>query len=261
MQSPIIRLICLLLILPGCLLFNASQKSSENSQQTDKPLSANDPESTDLIQEQKNLNPTSEETEALEETRKEQKTRGDMGGLLDEYELLNPTSEEREALEKTRKEQETRDDMGSLYHEHEKLKPTGAEAEALAKAIEGQKSDKSEGMELYRSFIKLLPTNPKAAENKLAEHAEIQYGAHPNVNKWVNLFFRLARDGTGPLSDHILLLELEVQMLTDIDSEKYSMQVKNLKRVLKQYAVMTKMAEREGKTPETYEMEFRLELP
>ena len=228
MQSPIIRLICLLLILPGCLLFNASQKSSENSQQTDKPLSANDPESTDLIQEQKNL---------------------------------KPASEERDALEETRKEQETRDDMGSLYHEHEKLKPTGAEAEALAKAIEGQKSDKSEGMELYRSFIKLLPTNPKAAENKLSEHAEIQYGAHPNVNKWVNLFFRLARDGTGPLSDHILLLELEVQMLTDIDSKKYSMQVKNLKRVLKQYAVMTKMAEREGKTPETYEMEFRLELP
>ena len=261
MQSPIIRLICLLLIFPGCLYFNPSQKSSENIQQTDKPLSANDPESTDLIQEHKNLNPTSEEEEALEETTKEQETPDDMGGLLHEYEKLNPTSEEREALEETTKEQETRNDIGSLLHEYEKLKPTGAEAEALAKAIEEQKSDESEGMELYRSFIKLLPTNPKAAKNKLSEHAEIQYGVHPNVNKWVNLFFRLARDGKGPLSDHILLIELEIQMLTDIDSEKYAMEIKNLNRVLKQYAVMTKMAEREGKTPEKYEMEFRLELP
>ena len=109
------------------------------------------------------------------------------------------------------------------------------------------------------TFSNVNTTN--AAQDKLSEHAKIRYGAHPNVKKWVNLCFRLARDGKGPLSDHILLIELEVQMLSDIDPEKYSMVIKNLQRVLKQYEVMAKMAKREGKTPETFEMEYRLELP
>ena len=95
MRLPILSLICLLLIIPGCFLFNSSQKSSENIQQTDKPSSVIDPQSTDIIQ------------------------------------------------------------------EYKKLKPTGAGAEALKKAVKEQQSDNSVEMELYRSFVKLLPMNPR----------------------------------------------------------------------------------------------------
>lgn len=151
-------------------------------------------------------------------------------------------------------------DSTNLIKEFKELEPTEAEAEALANYRDTLKQDKGVEMEHLRTFKKLLSTDLALARDELLKYAKIRFGDHPVLDKWLNLCFRLVHDGKGSLSDHIHLLELELQMLSDKAPEKYSMEIKSLRRARKQYEVMAKMAKSEGKTPETFEMEFILKV-
>ncbi|MDE0556193.1 MAG: hypothetical protein OXI24_18425 [Candidatus Poribacteria bacterium] len=151
-------------------------------------------------------------------------------------------------------------DSTNFIKEFKSLEPTPAEAEALANHLNALKQDKDSEMEHLRAFKKLLSTDSTLARDELVKYAKIRFGNHPILDEWLGLYFRLVQDGKGPLSDHIHLLELELQMLGNKDPEKYSMEIKSLRRARKQYEVMTKMAKSEGKTPETFEMKFILKV-
>lgn len=151
-------------------------------------------------------------------------------------------------------------EAAKLLKEHNELQPTETEAKALADYRESLRQDKGEAMESLRVFKKLVLSNPDAAKEALSKFAKLTYGEHAFVEAWSALYFRLVRDGKGPLSDHIRLTELDLQMLMDKDPEKHAEFIRNARRTLEQYEVMAKMCKLQGETPETFEMKFTLIL-
>ena len=100
------------------------------------------------------------------------------------------------------------------------------------------------------TFYQLLPDNPEAASAVLDIFAALTFGNHPLSEEWKKLFFRLSRDKEATFSEAIRVFELKKQMLTDIDTEKYANEIKNLANVIKQIKSVQKILERQGNSNE-----------
>ena len=83
-------------------------------------------------------------------------------------------------------------------------------------------------------FNTLKKSDP-AARDELLEIAKIRFGTHILANEWIPLYFRLARDGKGRISDIKRFAELEIRILTDIDAEKHAEQIQQHRHTIEKY--------------------------
>ena len=67
---------------------------------------------------------------------------------------------------------------------------------------------------------------PDAARSEILTIAKHLFGDHPLVDEWVPLCFRLRRDGKGSLLELKHFAELQIQMLSDLDAEKHTQEIK-----------------------------------
>lgn len=84
------------------------------------------------------------------------------------------------------------------------------------------------------SFKERLDTKPEAARLELQNIAKKLFNKHLLVDEWIPLYFRLNQNGTDHLSDVTRLSELEIRMLTDIDTIKYATQIQSHQEILTQ---------------------------
>ncbi len=105
-------------------------------------------------------------------------------------------------------------------------------------------------------FQSLLSTDIEAAHTKIAEIAKIRFGSHPLTDEWSELFFRLYRDRKGHVLDVKRYWELEIQLLSDIDSETYAKGIQEYQLGMKQIDLLIKMIESQGGDPEATEADF-----
>lgn len=82
------------------------------------------------------------------------------------------------------------------------------------------------------TFKERLTTQPEAARTELRNVANNLFNKHLLIDEWIPLYFRLSRNGTEHSSDVMRLSELEIRMLTDIDTKKYAAQIQNHQRIL-----------------------------
>ena len=82
------------------------------------------------------------------------------------------------------------------------------------------------------TFKECLTTKPEAARAELRNVAIKLFNKHLLIDEWIPLYLRLSRNGTEHLSDVMRLSELEIRMLTDIDTKKYAAQIQNHQRIL-----------------------------
>ena len=81
------------------------------------------------------------------------------------------------------------------------------------------------GTKHITAFKSLRLTDPEAARAELFKAAKIRYREHPLVDEWVELVFHLSRDGKGSILTLKRVLELEIQMLSDVDAKKHAKQI------------------------------------
>ena len=84
----------------------------------------------------------------------------------------------------------------------------------------------------FKTFKKHLATDPEAARTELQEVARKLFSGHELSQEWVLLYFRVSQDSAKHLSDVKRVSELEIRMLTAIDSKKYAAQIQQHKAVL-----------------------------
>lgn len=118
------------------------------------------------------------------------------------------------------------------------------------------KSIEAEAQKHFMAFHSLLPTDPESARAELSKYITTLYGEHSLTSEWVQLVFRMMRNGKGSLSDQIRLIELKVQMLKDVYPEMHAESIEMLEKTLKQLDGMAKILKNQGENPETFEMEF-----
>lgn len=106
------------------------------------------------------------------------------------------------------------------------------------------------------TFYKLLKTDPEAARVELQSVAKELFNEHPRTEEWVELFYQVfyqislketEQNGTGYpsalISDLIGVFELGLEMLTDMDTEKYAEQIQFHREALEYYtALATELA-------------------
>ena len=109
--------------------------------------------------------------------------------------------------------------------------------------------------EHLETFKKQLSTDPSAARAELQNVAKKLFGEHTLVEEWVPLYFRLSRVATEHLSDLKRLSELEIRMLTDINTQTYAKQIQHHREILEHYDELAKNFEDTNPTPETHEQD------
>lgn len=100
------------------------------------------------------------------------------------------------------------------------------------------------------AFFQLLPDNPETARAVLDIFATLVFDNHRLTEEWKELYFRLCRDKKATFSEAIRVFELKKQMLTDINTEKYANEIKNLANVIEQSKSVQKILERQGNPDE-----------
>lgn len=100
------------------------------------------------------------------------------------------------------------------------------------------------------SFKERLATKPEAARLELQSTAKKLFNKHLLVDEWVPLYFRLSQIGTDHLSDVTRLSELEIRMLTDIDTKKYATQIQSHQQILTQLNRYANVFHRHDHIPE-----------
>ena len=106
------------------------------------------------------------------------------------------------------------------------------------------------------TFYKLIKTDPEAARLELQGVAKALFDEHPRTEEWVELFYKVfyqislketEQKGTEPpwklISDLKRLYELGLEMLTDMDTEKYAKQIQLHRDALKHYTELAEIAE------------------
>ena len=109
------------------------------------------------------------------------------------------------------------------------------------------------------TFYKLLKTDPEAARVELQSVAKTLFDEHPRTEEWVELFYKVfyqisrketEQKETKPpgklISDLKRLYELGLEMLTDMDTEKYAKQIQLHRDALKHYTELAEIAEAVG---------------
>ena len=109
------------------------------------------------------------------------------------------------------------------------------------------------------TFYKLLKTDPEAARVELQRVAKELFDEHRRTEEWVELFYKVfyeislketEENETGPslnlISDLVGVYELGLEMLTDMDVEKYAEQIQDHQEALKYYTELAEFAEAFG---------------
>ena len=109
------------------------------------------------------------------------------------------------------------------------------------------------------TFYKLIKTDPEAARLELQGVAKALFDEHPLTEEWVERFYKVfyqislketEQKGTKPpwklISDLKHLYELGLEMLTDMDTEKYAKQIQLHRDALKHYTELAEIAEAVG---------------
>ena len=83
----------------------------------------------------------------------------------------------------------------------------------------------------FRSLEKL---NPDATRDDISAFAKKRFGAHPLADEWTELSLRLRRDNQGKIGELRRFANLEIQILTDMSTEKHIEQIEAYQESLKQ---------------------------
>jgi len=98
----------------------------------------------------------------------------------------------------------------------------------------------------YKNFFNRLATDKAAAQTELDAFAALAFQGHPQTAAWKSLFFRLALEKEGTVTEILQLHELKKQMLMDIDSKKHAKEIKSLESAVKQLTSIEKLFEQQG---------------
>ena len=107
--------------------------------------------------------------------------------------------------------------------------PTIAELEVERDAHKNQRI-----RELWEMYNALEKVTPSTGIRILREIGSLYYGAHPLKEEWVKIYQAMLWDNETDLQDLNRILEIEVQMLTDINPSKYAKLLKRKKSALQE---------------------------
>ena len=116
------------------------------------------------------------------------------------------------------------------------------------------------GTKHITAFKSLRLTDPEAARAELFKAAKIRYREHPLVDEWVELVFHLSRDGKGSILTLKRVLELEIQMLSDVDAKKHAKQIEKHQESLKEYDKIVEILKAQGDDPESFDSEVKFSI-
>ena len=114
------------------------------------------------------------------------------------------------------------------------ITPTIAELEAERDAHKNQRI-----RELWEMYNALEKVAPNTGIGILREIASLYYGAHPLREEWVKIYQAMLWDNETDLHDLNRILEIEIQMLTDINPSKYAKLLERKKNALKHTKAQT----------------------
>ena len=117
-----------------------------------------------------------------------------------------------------------------------------------------------EGFEHLARFDALLETDAEAARAAIAKVAEIRFGEHALADEWSELFFRLYRDKKGSLLELKRYFELEIQLMSDSDSEKNAEVIEEMQSGMKQFESMIELLRSLGRDAATVEGDFNFQF-
>ena len=87
----------------------------------------------------------------------------------------------------------------------------------------------------FETFDEHLMIDPEKAHTELENVAKKIFRGHLLAKEWIPLYFRICRDGTEHFSDIQRVSELEIRMLTTIDSKKHAKYIRQHQVVLERY--------------------------
>ncbi|MDE0325252.1 MAG: hypothetical protein OXN27_15155 [Candidatus Poribacteria bacterium] len=108
------------------------------------------------------------------------------------------------------------------------ITPTIAELETERDAQKNQRV-----RELWEMYNVLEKVAPNTGIGILREIATLYYGAHPLREEWVKIYQAMLWDNETDIQDLNRLLEIEIQMLTDINPSKHVELIERKKNALK----------------------------
>jgi hypothetical protein len=88
---------------------------------------------------------------------------------------------------------------------------------------------------------------PEATRTEISAIAKNLFGVHPLADEWVSLCFRLRRDGKGSFSELRRFAELQIQILSDLDTKKYAEEIEAYQVAMEQLDQVAKIY-KQGKT-------------
>ncbi|MCY4553112.1 MAG: hypothetical protein OXC79_05525 [Candidatus Poribacteria bacterium] len=107
------------------------------------------------------------------------------------------------------------------------ITPTIAELEAERDAQKNQRV-----RELWEMYNALEKVTPNTGIRILREIGSLYYGAHPLREEWVKIYQAMLWDNETDIQDLNRLLEIEIQMLTDINPSKHAKLIEHKKNAL-----------------------------
>ena len=114
------------------------------------------------------------------------------------------------------------------------ITPTVAEPEAERDAQKNQRV-----RELWEMYNALEKVTPNTGVGILREIASLYYGAHSLREEWVKIYQAILWDNETDIQDLNRLLEIEVQMLTEINPSKHAKLIERKKNALKHTKAQT----------------------
>ena len=114
------------------------------------------------------------------------------------------------------------------------ITPTIAELEAERDAQKNQRV-----RELWEMYNALEKVTPNTGIRILREIGSLYYGAHPLREEWVKIYQAMLWDNETDIQDLNRLLEIEIQMLTDINPSKHAKLIEHKKNALKHTKAQT----------------------
>lgn len=109
------------------------------------------------------------------------------------------------------------------------ITPTISELEAERDTIKTQRVK-----ELWEMYNALEKVAPNTGIGTLREIASLYYGAHPLREEWVKIYQGMLWDNETDLQDLNRILEIEVQMLTDINPTRHAKLLRRKKYALQE---------------------------
>lgn len=119
-----------------------------------------------------------------------------------------------------------------------------------------------EAIQHYSAFKAALSIeNLETARAELAKSANLRFGKHPLKDEWVEICFRITKDGSASFLDIIRFCELELHLLKDTDPKAYAKGIEVFQDALDQFNTTIKILEAQGQDPSEAKVEVKLPTP